>query len=339
MKAVRFHGVGDLRTEEIPDPTPGPDDVLITVEAAGMCASDIHIIDGHYASNPVMTLGHEFSGRITAVGNNVEKSRIGDLVTVEPHEYDRTCMYCHVGLEHMCLNKRAYGVQLDGGMAEYAAIPARLAYSVPEGVPAVHAAMTEPIACSVHAMDRLAPVSGLPIAVHGCGPAGAILTGLARMQGLAPIVVIDPKPDRRDLALRVGADLTLDPLAGDFDERVLEVTNGYGFPYQIEASGSAAVVETAVGIAARHGTVLLFGVAAPDATATIRPQEIYAKELSLLGTAINPFTHHRAVQLLSRLPLSELRLAEFSIDHVDEAFAAQRSAAADKVFIIPGGTP
>jgi L-iditol 2-dehydrogenase len=335
MRAIRFHGRGDARVETVPDPVPRPGEVLIAVDAAGMCATDIHILDGHYPATPPLTIGHEFAGRIVDMAPDIDRSRIDELVTVEPHEYCRQCLYCRIGQEHMCVDKRAYGVHLDGGMAEFVAVPARLAYPLPEGVPALFGAMTEPIACSVHAMDRLAPVSGLPVAIHGCGPAGSFLIGLSRLAGLSPIIAADPRPDRRDLALRVGADLALDPTAADFAERALENTDGYGFPYQIDAVGSPAIIEKAIVMASRRGTILFFGVAEPAATTTIRPQEIYAKELSLLGTAINPYTHRRAVGLLRRLPLNQLRTTTFSLDQAHDAFAAQRAGHADKVFVAP----
>lgn len=338
MKAIRFHGIGDLRVDELPNPEPGPGQVLVAIEAAGMCATDTHILDGHFFAATPVVLGHEFSGRIVGVGEGVLDSRIGELITCEPHEYCRSCLYCQIGQEHMCIDKRAYGVHLDGGMADFVVIPARLAYTIPEGISPIFGAMTEPIACSVHAMDRLNPASGLPIAIHGCGPAGTILVGLAKINGLSPIIGIDPRAERRELALRAGADIVLDPADPSLTETLMELTGGYGLSYQIDAAGSPRVIETAIRVAARKGTILFFGVAAPEATATIHPQEIYAKELSLLGTAINPYTHRRAVALLNRLPLEQLHTAIFSIDQVAEAFQAQRDGAADKIFIIPEGS-
>jgi L-iditol 2-dehydrogenase len=338
LKAIRFHGIGDLRIDELPDPEPGPGEVLVAIEAAGMCATDTHILDGHFFAAAPVVLGHEFSGRIVAVGDDVPAARIGELITCEPHEYCRACLYCEIGQEHMCVNKRAYGVHLNGGMADLVVIPARLAYTIPEGVSPIFGAMTEPIACSVHAFDRLAPASGLPIAIHGCGPVGTILIGLAKNSGLTPIIAVDPRLERRDLALRAGADVVLDPTDPAFTDTLMELSRGYGLTYQIDAVGSSRVIETAIRVAARKGTILFFGVAAPEDTATIHPQEVYAKELSLMGTAINPYTHRRAVGLLNRLPLDQLRTASYGIEQAAEAFQAQRDGTADKIFIIPEGS-
>lgn len=335
MKAVRVHGPDDLRVEEVPDPHPARGQVLLAVEAAGMCATDVHILHGTFPCKYPLTIGHEVGGRIIDVGEGVDPARIGSTVTVEPHEYCRDCLYCRVGQEHMCTAKEAYGVHLNGGMAEYLAVPSRLAYDLPADVPATIGSMTEPVACSIHAMDRLAPLSGLPVAIYGCGPAGAVLVALSKRAGLSPIVVFDPRPERRDLALRVGADYALDPVDPATENTIADLTGGYGFSYQIDAVGSPRVIEQAIARAARRGTVLFFGVADPGEPATVYPQEIYAKELSLLGTAINPYTHHRASALLPQLPLNELRTTTFGIEDAAAALAGQQQGIADKIFITP----
>src|SRR5690606_1230209 len=136
---------------------------------------------------------------------------IGDLVTVEPHLYCGTCFNCQTGTIHMCSTRRAPGVHLDGGMQEYLSIPETLAYRVPDGVSDWEAALTEPVAGCVHGMDRLGAKSGLPLAICGAGPIGAILVALAKLQGLGPVVVVEPRESRRGLATRFGADLALDP--------------------------------------------------------------------------------------------------------------------------------
>lgn len=333
MKAVRFHDVGDLRVEDLPDPEPALGEVLVAPEYVGICATDTHILDGHFPSRPPVVLGHEIAGRIVELGESVDHPVVGQRITVEPHLYCGICLYCQIGQEHMCVDKQAYGVHLNGGMADLIAVPARLAYPLPEEIPSTWGAMTEPIACSVHAMDRLDPVSGLPLAIFGCGPAGAVLISLARHAGLYPIVAIDPRQDRRDLAKRVGADVVLDPSSENFRDDALDLTHGYGFSYLIDAVGSAGIIETAIEMAARRATILFFGVADPESVSNIHPNDVYAKELSLLGTAINPFTHRRAVGMLSRLPLQHLKFAEYPLEHAQEAIQAQRDGVFDKVLL------
>ena len=343
MKAVRYHGDGELRVEQIPDPTPGPDDVLLAPLAVGVCGTDNHIIAGHFVSRPPVVLGHEVAAEVIALGRDVRGLEVGQLITVEPHLYCGRCVPCQTGRQHLCPDRAAPGVHLDGGMAGRLVVPATLAYPVPDGVPVEHAAMTEPIACCVHGMDRLAPMSGMPLAVFGCGPAGAIMIALARLAGAHPIIALDPQPARRQLALRVGADVALDPTEEGLTERMADLTDGQGVAAAIDAVGSARVLEQAIGLSARGGRILVFGVADAGERAAISPNDVYLRELTILGTALNPYTHRRAVGLLQRLPLDQLCTASYDLDSVPDALDAQRLGKADKVFIHPqshnGGHP
>jgi L-iditol 2-dehydrogenase len=335
MKAARFHGAGDLRVENVPAPAPGPGEVLLRPLAVGICGTDTHILDGHYPARAPVTLGHEVSGRVLELGAGVITLAVGDLVAVEPHRYCGACTYCRRGMEHMCVRKEAYGVHLDGGMAELMTAPARIAYRLPAPVSPAIAALTEPLSCCVHGMDRLDPVSGLPILISGCGPAGALLVALAVQAGLSPVVAADTREDRRDLARRMGADIVLDPSARDFAANALALTAGEGFPYLVDAVGLPAVLEDCIRMSARGGRILVFGVATPGAAASIHPNDVYARELTILGTAINPFTQHRAAALLTRLPLHELRISSLPLDKAREAIAAARAGLSDKIQIVP----
>jgi len=220
-------------------------------------------------------------------------------------------------------------------MQEFLTLPASLAYRLPDGVPAWLGAMTEPVACCVHGMDRLSPTSGNSIMIFGAGPIGAILIALAQKAGLGPIVSVDPREARRDLASRFGADVTLDPTAVDLREASLEITNGVGFPYVIDATGAHGVLESAISVTSRAGRILLLGVAAPQTRASVSPNEIYARELTILGTALNPFTHRRAASLVDNLGLDRLNRGEFPIDSFQDALTAQREGSLDKVFLLP----
>jgi len=334
VRAARFHGDRRLSVDDVPAPVPGPADVLIAPEYVGVCGTDSHIIDGEYRSVPPVTLGHEVGGRVVEVGPDVRALRVGDLVSVEPHHYCGVCAYCQNGMPHMCPDRRAPGVHLDGGMAELLAVPETIAYTVPGTDDARRAALTEPLACAVHGMDRLDPRSGLPIAVFGAGPAGALLIMLARRAGLGPIIAVEGREGRRDLALRIGADVALEPGEG-LAETVLDLTGGLGVPYAIDAVGSPAVMEAAIPALSRGGRLLVFGVAHPGARASISPNDVYARELTILGTALNPYTHRRAANLVHELPLDELRFGDFPLAAVHDAIDAQRAGAFDKVFVTP----
>lgn len=335
MKALRFHGPHDLRLEDVPAPAPGPGEIRIRPVAVGICGTDIHILDGTFSARSPVVLGHEVAGRVEAVGREVRSVSEGDLVTVEPHRYCGVCRYCRLGREHLCLDKEAFGVHLNGGMAEFQVIPERIAYRLPDGMDPKIGALAEPLSCCVHAMDRLAPRSGTSIVIFGAGPAGLILVALSRLAGLTPIVVVEPDAARRDSAVTFGANTTVDPSGTGWADTALAIVGGAGFDYVVEAVGSPRVLESAIPLAARQGTILVFGVANPDETAAIKPQEVFAKELTILGTVINPFTHHRAVELLPLLGLDRLGIRTFPLQAHAEAFAAHQQRAAGKVQFAP----
>ncbi len=337
MKAVQYVGDHSVAVQDVRTPTPGFGEVLLNPLAVGICGTDIHIIEGDYTSRPPVTLGHEVCARIVGLGEGVTALAIGDLITVEPHIYCGTCVYCQTGQLHMCPNRQAPGVHVDGGMAEFLVVPQTIAYKLEPSTPPQIGSMTEPLACAVHGMDRLQPKSGRAVAIFGAGPAGAILISLAKKAGLTPIVAVEMRPRRRDLATRMGADFALDPTADDFRSRMSDLTDGDGFPYVIDAVGSSRVLEQAIGIASRGANILVFGVARPDDRLSVSPNEIYAKELSLLGTALNPFTHRRAANLVNHLGLENFDFGYFTMDQIEEALQSQRDGAFDKVFILPNG--
>jgi len=336
VKALQYVGNHTLELREVPKPIISEGHVIIAPESVGICGTDIHILEGDYSSNPPMTLGHEVSGRVVEVGGDVTELKIGDLVTIEPHRYCGVCLYCQIGYEHMCVKKEAYGVHLDGGMAEFQKVPAKIAYKLPSGMSASIGALTEPLACVVHSVDRMQPLSGLPILIVGTGPAGSMLVGACKLQGLNPIITVDGRKDRRELAKAMGADFAFESLA-EVESRMNELTDGFGFPFVVDAVGSAEVLATTIKLASRRATILVFGVANPSAEWKVRPNEIYAKELTIVGSAINPFTHRRALSLLDRIPVQNLKLKEFDMSDYELAFQSHRDGIYDKIQFTPQG--
>jgi len=332
---VVFRGVGQLRLEERPIPRPGAGEVRIAPLAVGICGTDARILEGAYHARPGTVLGHEIAGRVAEVGAGVTTVRAGDLVSVEPHLYCGACRYCRLGWEHLCPSKEAFGVHLDGGMAASVVVPARLAYLVPIGVDPAVACMAEPVGCAIHGMDRLQPLSGLPLLIIGGGPAGLVLLALARLAGVGPIVVAEPDAARRAAALAGGADVVLDPTVDGWQDQARELTGGHGYDQLIEAAGSPDGLAVAIGLAARHARILVYGVAHPDAVVGVRPNDVYARELTILGAALNPYTHARAVNLVGELGLDRLEPGQYPLAAFAEAFEAQRQRRHLKVVITP----
>jgi threonine dehydrogenase-like Zn-dependent dehydrogenase len=332
---VRFEGVGRLVLGDRPVPRAGRGEVRVAPLAVGICGTDARILEGAYAARPGTVLGHEVAGTVVELGAGVESLEEGDLVSIESHLYCGTCRYCRLGWEHLCPSKRAFGVHLDGGLAGSIVVPARLAYRVPAGVDPAVACMAEPVGCGIHGMDRLQPMAGLPLLVIGSGPAGLMLLALARRSGVGPIVVVEPDAARRAAAADGGADLVLDPTADGWRDAAMAATDGHGFDQAIEAAGSATGLATAIELAARHARILVYGVAHPDAVTPVRANDIYARELTILGAALNPFTHARAVALVGHLGLERLAPGRYPLHAAVEAFEAQRERRHLKVVITP----
>lgn len=351
--SLRFFGVQDARLVEEEFRDPVPEEAVIAPLAVGVCGTDVHLMAGNFPAEPGIVLGHEICGRVLepdAAGS----LQPGDLVTVEPHRYCTRCSYCRAGREHLCDSKRGYGVRLDGGLSTRMLVPGRILYRLPEDTPPWVGALTEPVACCVHGMDQLGARSGESILINGCGPAGAILVSLARLAGLAPIVVAEPSAERRTVALAMGADLALSPDDLDQLDDLAQFDNpaqlddpaqsensgrpvgGQGFDHLVDAVGSAEVLERAISLARRGARLLVFGVGRLDDTFPLSPRMIYDKELTIVGSSINPYTHQRAVALLDRLRLEHLDPTFLGLDEWPAALARQTSGAG-KVFITPGG--
>jgi threonine dehydrogenase-like Zn-dependent dehydrogenase len=282
-----------------------------------------------------VVLGHEVAGIIDAVGAGVKDLAAGDLVTVQPNTYCGVCRYCRTGREHLCSDLRAYGLHMNGGFAEAMVASARVVYRLPSGMDARLACLAEPLACCVHGMDRVAIQSGSNVLVIGAGLIGLMLTRLARLAGAGLIVGSEPQPLRRARALEFGADQVVDPNQ-EGERQAVAATHGEGFDFVIDAVGSSATFSQAITLAARGGTILVFGCAPMHATASVRPFDIYNRELTVVGSFINPYTHERAVNLLPQMGLDKLPIEAFHLEEFRQAFEAQAAtSAAAKVELLP----
>ncbi len=335
MRGLRFHGREDLRLEELPAPNPGPGEVRIRPVAVGVCGTDAHILHGEFPAAPPVVLGHEVAGFVDAVGADVQGFREGDFVTVQPNTFCTVCRFCRTGREHLCPQLRGFGVHMNGGFAEGQIVTAKVVYHLPTTLEPRVGCLTEPLACCIHGMDKLGLVSGSTVVVLGAGMIGLMLMRLARLAGAGLIVVSEPGALRRQDALAFGADRALDPQDPDWKSAITDATEGQGFDAVIDAVGSSRTFEQGVSLAARGGTILVFGVAPMNATASVRPYEIFSGELTVVGALINPFTHERAVHLLPQMGLEKLRIAAFPLAEFKKAFEVQAAGTATKVQILP----
>lgn len=301
MLAAVLHGAGDLRVEEVRKPHPGPGEVLLRVERCGICGTDLHIVRGDFpAPNLPLIIGHEFAGTVETTGTGVTHVQPGTKATVDINVACGVCHFCRIGSKLFCPQVRQLGVHDAGGMAEYVVAPAANVYPLPDAMPLEHAAYIEPLACTVHGQDRIGIRTGETIAVIGGGPMGLAHTVLAKMRGAARVLVSEPDAGRRERATLLGADVVIDPFAGDPVERVLELTDGRGADVVIEAVGSVPTYEQAFRMVRRGGRLLAYGAAPQDATIAVKPFEVYAKELTVVGSYAGTYeTWPAAIELIA----------------------------------------
>ena len=340
MIGAYFLGNQCIETRPLVLPEPGEGQVLVKVSACGVCGTDVHIYHGGKGSAevvPPVILGHEFSGYIVKLGSGVTGLEEGQLITVDPNIYCGKCRPCRQGQKQMCHHMRAVGVNMDGGFADYCLVPYAQCVPVPEGTDPELAALAEPLACCLHGIDRVGIRPGENVLVIGGGTIGQIMLQLARLAGAARVVLSEPVEIRRELAVRLGADAAIDPIHEDLPQRLSELLSRDGADVVIECVGNPRTSAQAIDAAAGCGRVMLFGVPNPDAVLQTKMHPIFQKELTIMGSFVNPDTHSRAVALLSsgQLKLKELITHRFPVSQLEEAIKMQTGTQSIKVLVKP----
>ena len=334
-KRAVFDGSETLKIEYIPDLHPEKGEVLVKIDAAMICGTDVHILSGHYSSERNIALGHEFAGYADELGEGVFACKTGDLVTIEPHIFCGVCKFCRIGKIEQCLNKLAFGVHMNGGFQQYIVVPQNTVYIIPEGVTSQEAAMCEPVGCCLHGLEQADVKFGDSVVILGGGVIGILLMKLAKIRGAAKVIISEPLTYRRELASKYGADHTIDPFSQNLADEVMKFTEGLGADVVIEAAGRPETGEQAVNLVGRGGTVMFFGVTPPDKRITVSPNDIYKRQIKIVGSSINPYAHHRVVQLLEQLKVKELVTHEYSLSEINKAITDAKNSVGLKLCIRP----
>jgi 2-desacetyl-2-hydroxyethyl bacteriochlorophyllide A dehydrogenase len=315
--AVLLSAPGVVEVTEVAVRPPLPDELLVRVEAAGICGSDVELFAGNRPSEIVrypVVPGHEWAGRVAAAGARVSGFTPGDPVVVEGLRWCGQCARCLEGATNLCLaGYRETGFTEPGGFADYVVVPARLAHRLPEDTPLEQAALLEPTACVVAALLAGAPRAGQRMVVLGGGTLGLIAVQLLARSAPAELVLVEGRADRRELGTRFGASTTIDPT--ELAEAALDAD------LVIEAAGAAGTGLAAMRTARRGGTVVLLGIPRAGA-APLPPDELSLRELHVHGVfgaraecwpiAIEHFAagHLDLGAMIShRFPLHEVRAA------------------------------
>lgn len=265
--------------------------------------------------------GHEFAGKVVALGAGVEWVALGALVAVDPSLFCGQCDFCRAQRGNLYQNWGAIGVTVDGAFAKLVRAPARNVYELPQGTSDQAGALVEPIACAVHGVRRLHPEPGASVLVTGAGPVGLILLQLLLHAGAARAVVVDRNERRLEVARALGAT--------GVESSVEAVRRGEpaGFDLVVDATGVAAVVDQGLGAARRGGTLLIFGVAPERARVSVSPFRVYNDEVTVIGSMAVLYTFAPAIELprAGVVATEPLLTHSFPLERFEDALAAMRS--------------
>ena len=277
-------GPGGLALDDVVLRDPGPGEITVAVDAAGICGTDMHIYRGApFAARMKLptVLGHEIAGRVDAVGAGVTGLRVGDRVAVESHIPCGQCRICRTRRAHICPNTRYPGVDIDGGFAAFAVLPADIVIPLPAGIEPRIAALFEPFGIAVHASLEGSGVAGRHVLISGCGPIGLLNVIAARALGARRITTTDINPRRLAAAVAAGADEAVDVSERPLAEVIKEITGGTGVEVMIEYSGAAGVLEQAAVCVEPGGELRILGV--PETGANVPFEQWLMRGLVVRG--------------------------------------------------------
>jgi len=338
---VKAQAAPGVEIREVPIPTPGPGQVLVRVQAASVCGTDLHIYEwNEWAQgriHPPLIPGHEFAGVVAGAGGGVTTVKEGDLVSAEMHVACGKCLQCRTGLAHVCQHVRILGVDADGAFAGYAIIPETNIWKLSPAIPHDYASLLDPLGNAVHTV-LAGPIAAKTVAITGCGAIGLFSIVVAKACGAAKVFAIEVNAHRRSVAAVMGADLALDPATDHVEEQILEATGGTGVDVLLEMSGHPAAMAQGFALLRTGGRASLLGIPS-------RPVELdFARDIIFKGATVQGINGRKmfetwfqmeallAAGMLNLEPAitHRLKLAEFS-----QAMQLLQSGEAIKVVLKP----
>jgi len=340
MRAQVFHGPGDLRFENIPVPTPEPGEIVLKIEAALTCGTDVKTLRrGHPVMIPRVptVFGHEFAGTVSAVGAGVRRVREGDRVVAANSAPCGDCRLCVAGRPNLCEDL----LFINGAYGEFIGLPPRVVargvVPLPRGLPASRAAFTEPLACAILGVQRARVEAGHMVAIFGHGPLGCLLAMVAASEK-ARVVIVGKAGWRLDQVRALGLGDCIDATAGDPLAALHDATGGRGVDVAMDATGRPEVWEQAVAVTGRGGSVLFFGGCAPGTSIQLDTRRVHYEELTLVGAFHHtPDLIRRAVELLGAGAVvpDKLLTHRMTLEDVPAALELMTRGQALKVLIEP----
>ena len=303
MKSLLLTAYNHLEITDMPLPTAGVGEVLVRVEACGICGSDVHGLDGSTGRRiPPIVMGHEAAGTVEAVGEGVTRFAKGDRVTFDSTVYCGECPYCKIGQINLCDNREVIGVsegnyRRHGAFAEYVVIPDRIMYPLPADFPFEEAAMLEAVSVGMHGVKVSAIAGGETALVIGAGMIGLLTLQAAKAAGCARVFISDVDETRLNLARQIGADEVLHCSGTELLSEIRRLTNGRGVDVVLEAVGLNQTVASAIDCARKGGAVTLIGNVSPEVTLPL--QKVVVKQLKLQGSCASSGEYPEAIELIA----------------------------------------
>ena len=335
-------GRGFLEVREVDEPAAGDGEVLLRVKAAGICGTDIHIMEDRFPNNPPVILGHEFSGEIIEVGQNVAGYQVGDRVVSEPHKGGcGTCKYCLTGEVEVCRNKRAIGYKIDGCFASLISMPVTSLHRIPENVTYEQAALTEPLAVAVKGVLERAKIEPEDfVMVAGCGPIGLLAAAAAKAEGARAVMITGTDGDeklRLPAARQLGIDHVVNIQKEDPLQIVQDLTGGAGADVVVEASGAAPSIRQAFDLVKIDGRICGLGLSGKEEIGIPWDSAIIKAVRLICSMSSNWTSWERALSLMSsgKVNADPVITATYDLQNWQEAFGLLQNLEAIKILIKP----
>lgn len=303
MKSLLLSEYNHLDVVDTPQPSPDPDEVLIRVEACGICGSDVHGYDGGSGRRiPPIVMGHEAAGVVAALGAEVKDLAVGDRVTFDSTVYCGKCEYCARSEVNLCNNREVVGVSCGdyrraGAFAEFIAVPRRIVYTLPDSIPFEEAAMLEAVSVALHAVRISPDPVGKTALVIGAGMIGLLTLQAAKAAGCSRVFISDVDETRLELAKKIGAEEALHASGPELLTEIMQRTGGKGVDLVLEAVGRTETIASAIDCVRKGGTVTLIGNITPEVT--IHLQKVVSRQIRLQGSCASSGEYPEAIELMA----------------------------------------
>jgi threonine 3-dehydrogenase len=338
---VKAHAAPGIELTQVPVPSPGPGEVLVRVQAASVCGTDLHIFNwdpwAEGRIHPPLIPGHEFAGVVAAAGQGVTTVKEGDQVSAEMHVACGKCLQCRTGEAHICQHVRILGVDANGAFASYVLIPESNIWKLPPGIPHEYASLLDPLGNAVHTV-LAGPIAAKTVAVTGCGAIGLFSIAVAKACGAAKVFAVEVNAHRRAVAQIMGADLALDPVRDNVEEQLLAATGGTGVDVLLEMSGHPAAMRLGFAVLRTGGRASLLGIPS-------RPVELdFARDIIFKGATVQGINGRKmfetwfqmeALLATGKLNLEPAITHRLRLDEFTQAMQLLQSGDAIKVILKP----